>query len=142
MFIWIGWTGFASSFSYYCAIVLPHSHVILIILIGYMIFLLPFLGVMIMSLSIVSFLTQLDSGILCLQTAFIWSIVQMALSLKLIDTFIFGFFLNSFPVFFNFFFSCISMPFSSCSVLQKQKKQNFFPEVSKNIFVVGLKTFF
>ena len=35
-------------------------------------------------------------------------------------------------VFFNFFFSCISMPFSSCSVLQKQKNKIFslkFPKI-------------
>ena len=128
MFIWIGWTGFASSFSYYCAIVLPHSHVILIILIGYMIFLLPFLGVMIMSLSIVSFhLIHSSNGFKSkINRHFYLWVLSKQLSY----------------VFFNFFFSCISMPFSSCSVLQKQKKQNFFPEVSKNIFVVGLKTFF
>ena len=135
MFIWIGWTGFASSFSYYCAIVLPHSHVILIILIGYMIFLLPFLGVMIMSLSIVSFLTQLDSGILCLQTAFIWSIVQMALSLKLIDTFIFGFFLNSFPMCFSIFSflvsPCLLVAVQSC----KSKKNKIFSLKFPKIFL-------
>ena len=44
---------------------------VLVILIDYMIFLSPFLHVTGMSMSTVSFLAQLDSGILCLQNAFL-----------------------------------------------------------------------
>ena len=44
----------------------------LVILIGCMIFLSPFLYVIRISTSTVSFLTLLDSGILCLQNTFLW----------------------------------------------------------------------
>ena len=44
---------------------------LLVFLIDYMIFQSPFLDVTMISLSIVSFLAQLDSGILCLQNAFL-----------------------------------------------------------------------
>ena len=47
-----------------------------------MIFLSPFLDVTRMSMLTVSFLVQLDSGILCLQNAFLLSMMQMALSLE------------------------------------------------------------
>ena len=42
---------------------------LLVIVVDCMIFLSPFLDVTIMSMSIISFLAQLDSGILCLQNA-------------------------------------------------------------------------
>ena len=38
-------------------------------------------------MSTVSFLAQLDSGILCLQNAFLWAMIQMGLSLELTDTY-------------------------------------------------------
>ena len=44
---------------------------LLIIVVNCMIFTSPFLDVTRMSMSIVSFLAQLDSGILCLQDAFL-----------------------------------------------------------------------
>ena len=60
---------------------------LLIILIDYMIFPSPFLDIARMSMSTVSFLTQLDSGIICLLNAFFWSMIEMALSLELTDTY-------------------------------------------------------
>ena len=124
---WLNW------FRFLILMLVPD--VILLILIGYMIFLLPFLGVMIMSLSIVSFLTHMDPRILCLQTAFIWSLIQMALNLKLIDNFYLWVLSKQLSyMFFNFFFSCISMPFSSCSALQKQKKKKKFSLKFPKIF--------
>ena len=48
---------------------------LLVILIDCMILLLPFLDVTRMSMSTVSFLTQLDSGILCLWNAFPWQMI-------------------------------------------------------------------
>ena len=73
---------------------------LLVILIGCMIFLSPFLDVTRTSMSIVSFLVQLDSEILCLLDAYLWSMIQMALSIELIDNC--RFFLNRFPVWFPF----------------------------------------
>ena len=52
-----------------------------------MIFLSPFLDVTRMSMLTVSFLAQLDSGILCLQKAFLWPMILLALSLELTDIF-------------------------------------------------------
>ena len=40
-----------------------------------------------MSRITVSFLAQLDSGILCLQNAFLWPMILVALSLELTDIF-------------------------------------------------------
>ena len=53
-----------------------------------------------------AFLTQLDSGILCLHNAFLWPMIWKALSLELIDTFFFGLFLKklSYILFIPFFF--------------------------------------
>ena len=51
----------------------------LIILIVSMIFLLPFLDAVKMSLPAVSFIAQLDCGILCLQNAFPRLIIEMVL---------------------------------------------------------------
>ena len=48
---------------------------ILIILIGFMIFLQSFLDVTMMSMSTVSFLSQLDSGVLCLYNVFLWPMI-------------------------------------------------------------------
>ena len=56
---------------------------LLIFLIDCMIFLLPFLDFTKMTMSAVSFLAQLNSGILGLQNAFFSPIIQMALSLEL-----------------------------------------------------------
>ena len=60
---------------------------LLIILIDCMVFLSPFLYITKMSMSTVSFLAQLDSGILCLQNAFLWPVIEMALILELTDVF-------------------------------------------------------
>ena len=51
----------------------------LVILIGCTIFLSLLLDVLMMSLSAVSFLAQRDCGILCLQNAFPWLIIEMVL---------------------------------------------------------------
>ena len=51
----------------------------LVILIGCIILLSPFLDVLMMSMSAVSCLTQLDCGIFCLQNAFPWLIIEMVL---------------------------------------------------------------
>ena len=60
----------------------------LVILINCMISLSPFLDVTRMSLSTVSFLAQLDSGILYLENAFLWPMIFLvALSLELTDIF-------------------------------------------------------
>ena len=62
---------------------------LLVILIDCIIFLSPFADVTRMSMSriTVSFLAQLDSGILCLQNAFLWPMILVALSLELTDIF-------------------------------------------------------
>ena len=60
---------------------------LLVILIDCMIFLSPFLDPTGMSMSRVSFLSQLDSGILCLYNAFLWHMIWVALSLELTDFF-------------------------------------------------------
>ena len=60
---------------------------LLVTLIDRMIFLSPFLDVTRMSMSPISFLAQLDSGILCLQNAFLWPMILVALSLELTDIF-------------------------------------------------------
>ena len=52
-----------------------------------MIFLSPILDVTRMSMSTVSFLAQLGSGILCLYKASLWAITLVALSLELTDIF-------------------------------------------------------
>ena len=54
-----------------------------VILIDCMIFLSPFLDATRMSMSKVSFFAQLDSGILCLQNAFLCSMILVTLSLQL-----------------------------------------------------------
>ena len=53
------------------------------------------------SILTVSFLAQLDSGILCPYNAFLLPIISLALSLELSDTFFCRFCLNRFPVCFN-----------------------------------------
>ena len=63
------------------------ERVLLDILIVYMIFLSRFLDVTRISMSTVSFLVQLDSGILCLQNAFLLPMILVALSLELTDIF-------------------------------------------------------
>ena len=60
---------------------------LLVILIDCKIFLSPFLDITRMSMSGVSFLTQLDSGILCILDAFLWPRILVALSLELTDIF-------------------------------------------------------
>ena len=62
---------------------------LLVILIDCIIFLSPLADVTRMSMSriTVSFLAQLDSGILCLQNAFLWPMILVALSLELTDIF-------------------------------------------------------
>ena len=60
---------------------------LIIILIDCMIFLSPFLNVTRMSMSTVSFLAQLDSGILCWWNAFLWPMILVALNLKWTDIF-------------------------------------------------------
>ena len=52
-----------------------------------MIFLSPILDVTRMSMSTVSFLAQLGSGILCLYKSSLWAITLVALSLQLTDIF-------------------------------------------------------
>ena len=55
---------------------LPYScQCLLVILIDCMIFLSPFLDVARISMSTVSFLAQPDSGIFCLQNAFLWPMI-------------------------------------------------------------------
>ena len=76
---------------------------LLFILIDCTIFLSPFLDVTRMSMSTVSFLTQLGSGILCLWNAFLCPTILLALTLELTNTFNCRFFLNRFPVWFNLF---------------------------------------
>ena len=71
---------------------------LLAILIDCMIFLSPIVDVTWMSMPTVSFLTQLDSGILCLYNAFLWTMTLVALHLELTDTFNCRFFLNRFPI--------------------------------------------
>ena len=68
---------------------LSYSHflILLVILIDCMIFLSPFLDVTRMPMSTVSFLAQVGSGISCLQNAFLWPIVLLALILELTDIF-------------------------------------------------------
>ena len=61
----------------------------LVILIGCMIFLSPFLGVLRMSMSAVSFLAQIDCEIICLQNAFPWLIIAMVLKKNNAQVFIF-----------------------------------------------------
>ena len=60
---------------------------LIIILIDCMIFLSPFLNVTRISMSTVSFLAQLDSGILCWWNAFLWPMILVALNLKWTDIF-------------------------------------------------------
>ena len=62
---------------------------LLVILIDCIIFLSPLADVTRMSMSriTVSFLAQLDSGILCLQNTFLWPMILVALSLELTDIF-------------------------------------------------------
>ena len=95
---------------------------LLIILIGWMIFLEPFLDVIRMPMLTVFFFTQLNCGILCLQNVILWSMTWMALGLELIGTLIFWFVFNQlsyifFPNFFFFFnekkLSCMLLFLSS-----------------------------
>ena len=58
---------------------------LLVTLIDCMIFLSPFLDVTTMSISTVSFLAQLDCGILCLWDVFLWPMILVALSVELTD---------------------------------------------------------
>ena len=60
---------------------------LLIISIDCMTFLSAFLDVIRMYMLTVSFLAQLDSGILCPWNYFLWPTIQMTLSLELTDTF-------------------------------------------------------
>ena len=60
---------------------------LLVIMIDCMIFLSPFLDVRRISMSTVSFLAMLDSGILCLMNAFLWPMILVTLSLELTDIF-------------------------------------------------------
>ena len=75
----------------------------LIILVDCPIFLSTFLNFVRMSMSIISFLTQLDPGILCLQNVFLWSMMWMVLNLELTERLYLWFLLNSFPKCFFFF---------------------------------------
>ena len=91
----------------------PHA-----ILIDGPIFLSTFPNFVTMSMSIVSFLTQLDPGILFLQNVFLWSKIWMVLNLELIERLYLWFLLNSFPKCFSCFissFSFNSMLSSDCS---------------------------
>ena len=54
-------------------------------------------------MSTVSFLAQLDSGILCLENVFIWPMILVALSLELADIFNCMLLLSRFPVCRNLF---------------------------------------
>ena len=71
---------------------------LLAILIDCMIFLSPIVDVTWMSMPTVSFLAQLDSRILCLYNAFLWTMTLVALRLELTDIFNCRFFLNRFPI--------------------------------------------
>ena len=55
-------------------------------LIDCMVFVLPFLNVIRMFMSTVSFLAQLGYGIICLQNLFLWPMIQIASNLELIHT--------------------------------------------------------
>ena len=89
---------------------------LLIILIGWMIFLEPFLDVIRMPMLTVFFFTQLNCGILCLQNVILWPMTWMALGLELIGTLIFWFVFNqlSYIFFPNFFFFLMKKSFPVC----------------------------
>ena len=64
------------------------------------------------------FLAQLDSGILCLQNAFPFPMINMALSLEVIDTFYLWVLSDSFSICFSsFFLLCKSLSCSGFSAL-------------------------
>ena len=87
---------------------------VLFILRDSMIFQSPLVDVIGMSMSTVSFLSQPDSRFLSLQNAFLWSVIQMALSLERIDTFYYWAPSKQLfcTLFIFFVFSCNPMPCS------------------------------
>ena len=80
-----------------------------------MIFLSPFLDITRVYILTVSFLAQVDSGILCLENTFLWPMILVTFSLELTDIFFGTDFLYSLT--FMCFFSCNSMTHSGCSAL-------------------------
>ena len=76
----------------------------LVILIGGIFFLSPFLDFIRISMSTILFFPQQDSGALCKKNGFfLYTMTYTALSLELTDTFFFRFFLNSFSICFSSF---------------------------------------